>query len=282
MRLLDESSEGQLDANQVVDRIDQACETLERAIAACCAKTPAAMQELDPTERWVFKPQDAKLATLMLSAKAVSTLHAACILWRYSHLQEVGALIRIVDDCCNDVMLLSRSFGDGEHELQRARLDEFFHTGPIDRVEPTGDSDKPATARRDKIASLLGRHLVEATGMHNPDKVIGALKSLHTVHSGYVHGNVWRISEMVSGQGGVGFRINVLGTPDPRQASDMLSLLVQKAIAVGYSVRGTSMLLGCLEGIERGREADPLLEQACELDERRALPGPRDKAPPSP
>lgn len=271
----DEVLESQRAANQVVDHIDRACETLARAIAACCDKTPAPTYEPSPIERWVFNPKDSKLAALMLSAKAVSTLHAAGILWRYSHLQEVGALIRIMDDCCNDVMLLSRSFGPAEHQLQKARREEFFHTGPIDRVETTGGSAKPATAGRDRIAALLGQHLVEATGMHNPDKVMGALKNLHTVHSGYVHGNVWRIGEMVSGQHGVGFRINVLGTADPRQASDMLSLLVQKATSVGYSVRGVSAFLLCHEGTKLAREADFLLEQARELDELRARPGPR-------
>ena len=263
----------QAEATAVIDRVAGGCGLMATAINECGKVLPPPTFDAKggPRPRWDFEPKDRRLAVLLIAAKAVSSMHAVTILWRFVHLQEAWALMRIVDDCCDDVFLLTTPTGvSASSTLQDAKLLEFFHTSPIDRAAPSAEPAKPKTVRRDKIAAELGNYLHDATGTDNRHSIIESFKKLQNVHSGYVHANFWRIVEMISGQSEEAFHVHMLGTPDPVQAGELATYIVSKARSVALAVRKAATFLGSEEGMRRAELSDAALTVADELDSKRS------------
>lgn len=232
-------------AMAIAAEIDSACRELDDALRVLVASLPPpvfnAQAKLPGFE---FAEKSIPVAITLIACKAVSSFHAALILWGYSHLQESWALLRITNECGDDVALLCLPADATSTRLQEDKVREFFHDGVADRPAQ-GGTTKPPMAKRDSISASVGNRLHAASGVDNPHDAIQAIKRLHEVGSGYVHANYRRTMEMGMSTPEKGFRIHTMGTPFPNQALDLLALIRAMTFSVAATVEMAAAFVGC-------------------------------------
>jgi hypothetical protein len=195
------------------------------AMEACLAKPILVSHGF--VEWFRYKQQNDVLLCFLKGIKIVSTLNAAVILLEKGFNQEVGALCRIVDDCCNDVMFMCLNL-QGEPDKQKMQFfNDFFQEEFDDVRNPLDSRRKREPVRRKAIHAAFGN---AAKGILNPSDSQKAQYVIHGAMSGYIHGAYPHIMELYSGSPPTFHMEGVKGTERECEIDQHFSGTVHRAI----------------------------------------------------
>lgn len=211
---------------------EEAVKELQRALPPFSGDTPADLISLSTSEQAI------QAAIFLKTAKYVSSLHAAKILFSHRHFQELWALFRIVDECGEDVTFLALALHVNSSEAIVTDYLNWFWTEPTALSEQENGRHKIATIRRRKIQAFIARH----SNAGQPDsRELGNAEYLHMITSGYVHGSAAHILDLHDPRSGL---FEVTGSTNRKIEADCSSILEDQyfrgaqTIAMAASVFG--------------------------------------------
>ena len=137
------------------------------------------------------------LVCYLKGMKAVSTLNASLVLLKSGFTQEVGALCRMVDDACNEILFLIKP--EGENALSNSQeqfLDSFYQEEFSDSKNLFEAHNPRHTVPSQKIHASIARTMSTSV---NPSDGQAMTSVVQKTLSGYVHGAYPQIMEMYGG-----------------------------------------------------------------------------------
>lgn len=206
------------------------------------------------------------LACYLKGIKTISTLNACVVLLRYGYTQEIGALCRMADDFCNEILFLLTPQGDsGNFSNNQIRFLENFYQEEFDKPsDPLNSTQKRRTVPVRKIHSSFGKL---ATGELNPSDAQELLRTTHQAFSGYVHGAYTHIMEMCGGNPPHFHVSGMLGTPRIDEWRGQLIGYIQRLIIASVFVAHKldvndleAPLRALLEDFEKSTGTQPLFK----------------------
>jgi hypothetical protein len=168
------------------------------------------------------------LLVYLKGVKLISTLNAALVLFRHGYTQEIGALCRMADDYCYEIMfLLNPLGGDGPSKDQVRMFESFFQEEFENPDNPLASPQDRETVPRRKINAAFGKIVSDELNPHDAQNV---LATIHKTFSGYVHGAYPHIMEMYGGMPPRFHMDGMLGTPRVPEWERQLVTYVYRAI----------------------------------------------------
>lgn len=245
-------------------------EALYRAMDS--AAGPVLFRDVGPYHQFRHERLTESLACYLKGIKAISTLNACVLLLRSGHTQEVGALCRMVDDFCNEILfLLVPQAGDNFSEDQLRFLENFFQEEFERPDDPLRSEQKRDTVSMKKIFATFGKL---AAGEVNPSDAQELLRTVHQAFSGYVHGAYPHIMEMYGGNPPRFHVSGMLGTPRVNEWQNQLVGYVQRLIIasvfVARKMGATDLevrIRALLEEFEQNTGTKPFLKAGAMLDQ---------------
>jgi len=137
------------------------------------------------------------LACYLKGMKAVSTLNASLVLLKSGFTQEVGALCRMVDEACNEIIFLLKP--EGENSLSNSQeqfLDSFYQEEFSDFTNILEAHNPRHTVSSQKIHASVAKIMSASI---NPSDAQAMTLLIQKTLSGYVHGAYPQIMEMYGG-----------------------------------------------------------------------------------
>ena len=213
---------------QTLARLEAFYQQMDHAVG------PVLFREVGPYRQFRHETLTESLACYLKGVKAISTLNACLVLLRAGHAQEIGALCRIVDDCCNEIFfLLVPQDGEKFSKDQMRFLENFFQEEFDQPDNPLGSTQKRSTVPVRSIFATFGR---VAGGELNPSDAQELLRTTHQAFSGYVHGAYPHIMEMYGGNPPHFHLTGMLGTPRISEWQTQLIGYVQRLIIASVLV----------------------------------------------
>lgn len=144
-------------------------------------------------------------------ARSISGLNAVFVLLRTGYVQEVGVLLRTLDEIQEDIMFLAvAETNNARTDRHEKYLDAFYSDPVFSRPEGSLDIAKPDLVPRKKIRA----HTMNVLGKGvNVSQALAVYESVSTAYSGYVHANSESIMEMYGGDPPCFHVEGMLGTP---------------------------------------------------------------------
>jgi hypothetical protein len=138
-----------------------------------------------------------ELAVVLKAVKAISALNACLCLMIAGHAQEIMILLRVVEECCNDILFLMIPDANGNNtEKQEEYLRNFFAEEFADASQVLTSHQSRAAVPFKKINAANAKTLGQATNERDAAKMSEiTFKTL----SGYVHAAYPQIMEMYGG-----------------------------------------------------------------------------------
>lgn len=205
------SSRALLEVERILRRLDDMYTEMGKHLPA-----PVEVSNQPPTYK--HAQLSYTLMVFLKGAKAVSALHAAQLLLRTGHLQEVPVLLRVATDMVDDVILMwsttpwKRTAAIGEEADQVRAYRSFFGDVLGDQsADRSARRRRPSMVPRRKIRAHLVRQDRTST---NPEQLQGALEGMHESLSQYVHGTYVTAMEMYYGGTGRIHTTGLLGDTD--------------------------------------------------------------------
>jgi hypothetical protein len=145
-----------------------------------------------------YRQESDSLLCFLKGVKLISTLNGALVLLSQGYVQEISALIRIADDCCADILFMSRPMNGDEPSADQSRFFEEFYQEEFDDPKyPLGSNKKRDVVPRKSVftgfAQLAGEHL-------NPSDAQSVMTTIHKAFSRYIHGAYPHIMELYGGR----------------------------------------------------------------------------------
>ena len=138
-----------------------------------------------------------ELVIVLKSVKITSTLHACLALMIAGHVQEIMALLRIVEECGNDILFLMMPDSNGNNtDKQEEYLKSFFAEEFTDPGQVLTSHQSRSSVPFKKINAANAKTLGQATNESDAAKM-GEI-TFKTL-SGYVHAAYPQIMEMFGG-----------------------------------------------------------------------------------
>jgi hypothetical protein len=170
--------------------------------------------------------------------------------------QEVFALCRMIDEACEDIMVMIRPAGENgkSSKAQRKLYDEFWQEEYIgsDPVESHQPRDR---APREKVRADISRIWPVNPNPHLETQIGGVLSK---VFSGYVHGAYVHIMEMFGGKPAKFHTRGLLGTPRMKACMDNQALYIFRSLMAAEVVAGRVSrpdLVGSIKALQRALAA---------------------------
>lgn len=219
----------------IEDYLAHTLRRLEVYYAAMDAATgPVLFRDVGPYRQFRYQRPTESVACYLKGIKAISTLNACVLLLRAGHTQEVGALCRMVDDFCNEILfLIAPQAGDTFSVDQTRYLDNFFQEEFEQPGDPLRSPQKRDTVPMKKIFATFGKL---AAGEVNPSDAQELLRTVHQAFSGYIHAAYPHIMEMYGGNPPRFHVSGMLGTPRIPEWQSQLVGYVQRLIMVSVFV----------------------------------------------
>lgn len=151
------------------------------------------------------------LACYLKGVKAVSTLNGALVLLKYGFTQEVGALCRMVDEACNEILFLIKPEDQNIlSNYQKQFLDSFYQEEFADNENIFKAHNPRHTVPSKKIHASLAKTIFTSI---NPSDAKAMTSVVQKTLSGYIHGAYPQIMEMYGGNPPHFHIEGMLGTP---------------------------------------------------------------------
>lgn len=210
---------------------------------------PQPVRTMLGSEMYFRHPQYSdSLLSYLKGVKLVSTLNAAMILYAHGYVQEIGALCRMADDYCNEILFLVKPLGENGPSKDQLRMFEDFFKEEFEIPDnPLASPQDRDNVPRRKINAAFGKLVSDELNPHDAQNV---LNTIHKAFSGFVHGAYPQIMEMYGGNPPHFHMTGMLGTPRMAEWERQLVTYVYRAImtaelnamklglpAIGKSVR---------------------------------------------
>ncbi len=206
----------------------RAIELLDSVIAQINSRLP----QPELRDDWYQYPKDAQDACVVVvtrMVRIVSGLRAVKLLGEDGYLQEMGVVLRTVDDFCDEITFLVEGHSDGEPNSQASRfLEHFFAETLISHGSSENAGRGPNRVKRDKIRAAKSRFLQP----ENPSDVQRKVRKVDGAFDSYVHGGYPAVMELYEGRAGVFLTSGVSGSPNIAAMRRQLSHFVSRALAV--------------------------------------------------
>lgn len=174
--------------------------------------------------------QSAVLMCHLKGVKLISTLNASILLLRSGYVQEIGALCRMADDFCYEIMFFMGSKPEsGPSKDQNRMLDSFFQEEFENPDDMLGSPQNRDTVPRRKINAAFGSAVKNEVNPHDAQRT---LETIHKTFSGYVHGAYPHIMELYGGLPPRFHMDGMLGTPRIKEWLGQLVIYVYRSIMV--------------------------------------------------
>ena len=136
-------------------------------------------------------------ALLQKLARSISGLNAIAVLLNAGYVQEVGVLLRTLDEIHEDIFFLAIAETNGaKTERHTQYLQAFYSEAVFSRPEGSMEVPKPNLVSRKKIRA----HTMNTIGQGiNVSQALTASESIGTAYSGFVHAASENIMDMYSG-----------------------------------------------------------------------------------
>ena len=155
------------------------------------------IENMGGTGVWRYETQTESLTCYLKAIKTISTLNACMVLLKTGHVQEIGALCRMIDDYCNEIFfLLMPQDGNNFSKEQIQFLNDFYQEETDKPDNPLGSTQKRKNVPVKKIHATFGKIAKSET---NPSDTQELLRTTHQAFSGYVHGAYPHIMELFGG-----------------------------------------------------------------------------------
>lgn len=169
----------------------EAFRQMERSISA--------PQRVDHRDSFVFRFANKGIheALLQKLARSISGLNAVAVLLKSGYVQEVGVLLRTLDEIHEDIFFLaSAETNAARTERHEKYLEAFYAESVFSRLDDSSEIQKPNLVPRKKIRA----HTMNTLGQGvDASKALTDAESLSTAYSGYVHAASENIMDMYGG-----------------------------------------------------------------------------------
>ncbi|MBA3596214.1 MAG: hypothetical protein H0W40_02395 [Methylibium sp.] len=160
---------------------------------------------------WRYANRGIHEAIVQKLARNVSGLNAVFVLLQAGYVQEVGVLLRTLDEIQEDIMFLAIAETNGARSERHERyLKAFYSDLVFSRHEGSLEIQKPDLVPRKKIRA----HTMNVLGKGvKASQALVAGEAVGTAYSGYVHANSECIMDMYGGEN-LSFHVEgMMGTP---------------------------------------------------------------------
>ncbi len=148
------------DMTRAIDRLD-------RVVAEVNRRLPQPVFKEDWFQ-YETPHQDAMVVALTRMVRIVSGLRVVKLVGERGCVQEMGVLLRTVDDFCDEITFLVEGHAEGKPSKQAERfLEHFFAETLVSHGPKAGEERGPDRVKRDKIRAGQSRFL-------QPDKALSA------------------------------------------------------------------------------------------------------------
>ncbi|HEV7587819.1 MAG TPA: hypothetical protein VGO40_06780 [Longimicrobium sp.] len=175
----------------------RAIDTLESGVQELAAAfDPPILTGKPGFEWWQYEHPSGELIVLLKAVRVVSGLNALLVLLEAGYTQEVGVLLRTVDDFVDEITFLLEAYDRDENTASQVKFVQDFFAEEIPlsaglRQEKT----RTDRVKRRQIQAGQARYLQP----DNPDRVRKIVNAIDGVYSGYIHGGYPHIMEMYHG-----------------------------------------------------------------------------------
>jgi hypothetical protein len=179
-------------------------------------------------KRFKYPTPSPIILQVLKGVRIVSGLNALLCLLERGFVQEMGVILRTIDDFDAEIMFVQEAIDQGTMTAhQQEFIDSFFKDEPPTTQDiERGRSGKPRTIKKKIIASLA--RIFGPFG--NPDRVRRIAEGVHETLSGYVHGSYPHIMEMYGGMPGRFHIRGMLGTPRIKDFQDQIAIYVHRSL----------------------------------------------------
>ena len=185
------------------------------------------------TRGYRYSEHDMYRAIVQKMARIVSALRAALLLLDHGFIQEQALMCRIIEEAEVDVTFLAYGLIDGETELHKKFLADFYMEEHEDPKQPIQTRNKRVNLSRDKIFAFVSKK--EASN-GDPSSALDVMKTIHKTTSGFVHGASPFLMEMY---GGCTARFHMNGMRDSslwqEHKDDIWNYIYRGLLAFGYA-----------------------------------------------
>lgn len=130
-----------------------------------------------------------------MAVKIVSTLNAVINLLKKGYIQEIGILLRVVDECNAKILCIEEAHVKQTlTSEQKKTINEYFQFD-IRKVEDVFSSDK-WWVNMNKVFASQARFLSEGTPNKDICSILEKCKIIYNVFTGYVHGFYPHVMEL--------------------------------------------------------------------------------------
>jgi len=155
---------------------------------------------------------------LLMAVKIVSTLNAVICLLKEGYVQEVGILLRVIDECSAKILCVEEAHVKRALTSEQKKIINEYFQFDIRKVEDISSSDKWWVDMK-KVFASQARFLSEGTPNKDVHSILEMCKVLYNVYTGYVHGFYPHVMELYDTDKKL-FRMN--GLLDTRYYQDMV------------------------------------------------------------
>lgn len=174
----------------------RAIDGLDRAVADLNRRLPQPVLR-DDWFQYAEKDRDARVVSLTRMVRIVSGLRSAKFLGERGYLQEMGVLLRTVDDFCDEITFLVEGHAEGKPGNQAQKFLEHFFAEKVISHGPGANQDRrPDRVKRDKIRAGQSRFLQP----ENPSDIQSKVGAVDKSFDSYVHGGYPSVMELYEGR----------------------------------------------------------------------------------
>ncbi|MBI1909654.1 MAG: hypothetical protein HYS22_05745 [Deltaproteobacteria bacterium] len=166
-------------------------------------------------ERFRYANPDSRHFQALKAVRVISGLYASMALLRVGHTQEVGVLLRTIQEFLEDIQFVQEAHETGQQTVHQQRIIDVFFDSDLKSTEEmlVDDSRVERIPRKKKVASQ-GRYFEP---IENRERTRRVLDAIGNCLSGYVHGDYPQVMELYEANfdgGSERFRMRgMMGTP---------------------------------------------------------------------
>jgi len=207
----------------------KAIDRLDRMVGELNRRLPQPKMKNDWFQ-YSHEDQGPPVVVLTRLVRLVSGLRAAKLLGERGFTQEMGTLLRTIDDFCDEVTFLIEGHGEDSPSTQGQKFVAHFFAEKLPRKDELLERPKaPDRVKREKIRAGQSRLLQP----DNPSFIQERVKAIDGAFDGFVHGGYPHVMELYHGREKA-FLTN--GMADTRNLTAMrnhLLFYVSRSLAVG-------------------------------------------------
>jgi len=197
----------------------QVSSELEKAVESFCGVLDAPQLVPDGDEMFPrFENPTPRHFQILMAVRVVSGINASCSLLESGYVQEVGVILRTLEEFLAKIILIQNMYEENKVTSEQQKLiDEYFKVD-IRRAEDILDGPTWWANMR-RVYAEYAKYLTKAPNTPNPEELQRKARTIYNGFSGYVHGFYSHIMEIYE-SGTERFRMQ--GVPNTVRVREML------------------------------------------------------------